>query len=101
MFGNWKWSLKYFTFDLDTFLRFVQNFGVSFRKNILFLYPVFKQNTAFFFGDTFPILLKLKYMFLKVAFTPFFICVNCIRRQKHLFKFLSSDFMLHLLNSDY
>ena len=49
MFNVKKWSLKYFTFSFDTFLKFVQNFGLSFHKKILFLYPVFKQNTPFYY----------------------------------------------------
>ena len=49
MFNVKKWSLKYFTFSFDTFLKFVQNFGLSFDKKILFLYPVFKQNTPFYY----------------------------------------------------
>lgn len=71
--------------------------------NILFLYPVFKQNIVlcFFFCDTFLILLKLTFMFLEVSFTPFFIFVNYIMMQKHLFKFLATDFILYLLSLDY
>ena len=48
VFNVRKWYLKYFTFGFNTFLKFVQNFGLSFHK-ILFLYPVFKQNTPFYY----------------------------------------------------
>ena len=74
IFTDWKWSLKYFGFGLNTFLKFAQNFGLSFHKNIWFLYPVFKQNIGVFLGDNFPVLLKLTHIFLSFFHSFPYIC---------------------------